>query len=146
MILNRIRLALLRLLGGNLRATEQAPPNTAKTESRTEIHSIWDYLDFRENTQAHHLTSVIGFEELVDMDEVRRRIQEQFHIEYKNERSLYPYLKTLVDIGLFETVDVGGRRKWRKRAALIRRKKQVEDDEEFQTATQRVPTTPPKTL
>jgi hypothetical protein len=129
-----IKATLIRLLGGSY--TPPKPKETPKEASvgPQEIHSVWDYLDFRENTQAHHLTSVIGFEELVDMDEIRRRIQEQFHVEYKNERSLYPYLKTLVDIGLFETLDVGGKRKWRKKTVLIRRK-MIEPEEETQTAT-----------
>lgn len=83
-----------------------------------EIHSIWDYLKIRENTQAHHLTSVIGFE-WIEMLEIRRRIKEQFGMEYQNERSLYPYIKTFTDCGLFESSDVGGKRKWRKKNMLI---------------------------
>lgn len=53
------------------------------------------------------------------MQEIRRRIKELFGIEYKNERSLYPYLKTLVDINLIETTNIGGRRKWRKKELLF---------------------------
>lgn len=54
------------------------------------------------------------------MKEILRRIKELFSIEYQNEKSLYPYLKSLTDIGLFETSDVGGTRKWRKREILVR--------------------------
>ncbi|MBI4052400.1 MAG: hypothetical protein HY394_00005 [Candidatus Diapherotrites archaeon] len=72
-----------------------------------------------ENTQAFHLASVIGFDEWVDMEEIRRRVVALFGIEYKNEKSLYPYLKTLSDIGLFESTSAGGRRKWRKKDLII---------------------------
>jgi hypothetical protein len=57
-------------------------------EESTQIASIWDYLEFNENTQAAHLASVIRFDEWVSMDEIRRRIWELFQIDYKNERSL----------------------------------------------------------
>tara|TARA_Y100000310_G_scaffold334097_1_gene413038 strand:- start:12662 stop:13105 length:444 start_codon:yes stop_codon:yes gene_type:complete len=96
----------------------------ASAEEIQEIISVWDTLSFNENTQAHHLNNVIGFDEWVDMEEVRRRILELFGMEYKNFRSLYPYLKTLVDIGLMETTSVGGRRKWRKIALLAQAKKE----------------------
>ena len=81
--------------------------------------TIWDFLQFIDNTQAFHLINVLGFEEWVDMQEIRRRIQEIFGASYKNERSLYPYLKTLVDLGLIETSNVGGRRKWRKKECVL---------------------------
>ena len=54
------------------------------------------------------------------MDEIRRRIWDLFQIEYKNDRSLYPYLKTMVDLGLIETSNIGGRRKWRKKDLLVK--------------------------
>ena len=101
-------------------------------------------MEFRENTQAHHLNSVIGYEELVDMDEIRRRILELFHVEYKNERSLYPYLKTMVDIGLFETLDVGGKRKWRKKAALLKKKREMDETNEIYATASPQAQTPPK--
>jgi len=91
-----------------------------------EIHSIWDYLNFRQNTQAFHLASVLGFDEWVDMIEIRRRIKEIFGADYKNERSLYPYLKTLTDMGLMESNSIGGRMQWRKHDQLINIKKTVE--------------------
>lgn len=85
-----------------------------------EIHSVWDYLNFRPNTQAYHLAGTLGFEEWVDMGEIRRRIKDLFGVEYKNERSLYPYLKTLTDIGMMENSSVGGRMHWRKHDLIIR--------------------------
>jgi hypothetical protein len=101
-----------------------------------EIYSLWDYLAFKENTQAFHLTNVVGFDEWVDMGEIRRRISELFQINYKNERSLYPYLKTLVDIGLVESTSIGGRMRWRKKDLIIKIKK-VEKEKEKTTAKQK---------
>jgi len=89
------------------------------TSEKRVLARIWDFLQFSENTQAFHLANSIGFEEWIDMEEIRRRIHEIFNISYKNERSLYPYLKTLVDLGLVESSNVGGRRKWRKKELLI---------------------------
>lgn len=89
-----------------------------ENESSRTLFSVWDTLHFKENTQAYHLNSAIGFEEWIDMEEILRRIRELFGAEYKNMRSLYPYLKTLADIGLMETTNVGGRRRWRKVALL----------------------------
>ena len=88
-------------------------------EKESLINSMWDFLSFTENTQAFHLINVIGFEEWVNMEEIRRRIKEIFSVEYKNEKSLYPYLKTLTDVNLFESSNIGGRRKWRKKDLLF---------------------------
>ncbi|MBU2477330.1 hypothetical protein KKG83_07725 [Candidatus Micrarchaeota archaeon] len=93
----------------------------------SEIYSFWDYINPLENTQAHHILSVIGFDEWVPMDEIKRRIQELFSIEYKNDRSLYPYIKTLVDVGLLETTSAGGKRKWRKKDLIIRIKEKIKE-------------------
>jgi hypothetical protein len=118
---------------------------TYNEEKKAEIHSIWDFLQFNENTQASHLSSVIRFDEWVSMDEIRRRIWELFQIDYKNERSLYPYLKTMVDLGLIETSNIGGKRKWRKRDLLIKiekKKKKSEDsfeEQEIMVSTQTEP-------
>lgn len=97
----------------------------------TEIHSIWDFLKINENSQALHIISVIGFDEWVTMEEIRQRILAVFYINYGNERSLYPYLKTMVDLGIMEINNVGGKRKWRKKDLLIKieQKKKNEDDE-----------------
>ncbi|MCR4368835.1 MAG: hypothetical protein NUV67_02920 [archaeon] len=102
--------------------TEQAPrvDSIYQFEEIEEIHSIWDYLRLSENTQAAHILAVLGFEEWISMEEILRRIKEVFHMDYKNDRSLYPYIKTLVDIGLLETTSVGGKKKWRKRDVLIK--------------------------
>ena len=85
-----------------------------------EIHSVWDYLKFRSNTQAFHLAGALGFDEWVAMEEIRRRIKELFGADYKNERSLYPYLKTLTDIVLIENNSIGGRMQWRKHDLLVK--------------------------
>lgn len=100
----------------------------AEDKGIKEVHSVWDYLKIRENTQAHHLTSVIGFE-WIEMGEIRRRIKEQFAMEYQNERSLYPYIKTFTDCGLFESSDVGGKRKWRKKNILITAQGEAKDSQ-----------------
>jgi len=113
-----------------------APPNTPAKAA--EIHSVWDYLQIRENTQAFHLSGVVGFEERVGMEEIRRRIKEVFGVEYKNERSLYPYLKTLGDIGLVESTDAGGKRQWRKKDIIIKKEKQESPVKEEIEARNRV--------
>ena len=91
-----------------------------ENEEVEEIHSVWDYLSFLDNSQAAHLSAVLSFEEWISMDEILRRIRDIFHMDYKNIRSLYPYIKTLVDVGLVETSNVGGRKKWRKKDILIK--------------------------
>ena len=62
------------------------------------------------------------------MDEIRRRIFELFQTDYENERSLYPYLKTMVDIGLIESNSIGGRRKWRKKDLLVKLEKEEKEE------------------
>lgn len=88
-------------------------------QSEVVITDLWNYIDPLKNTQAYHVISVIGFEEWVDMQTIKDRVKQLFFIEYKNEKSLYPYIKTLVDIGLLETNSVGGKRQWKKRELLI---------------------------
>jgi len=118
---------------GNIYSEEQV------VESVDEIHSIWDYLKFHDHTQAHHLVNVVGFDEWVSMDEIRRRVGDLFSVEYKNERSLYPYIKTLVDIGLMETSNVGGKRKWRKKDLMIKLKgKKKKELDELESKIRRV--------
>lgn len=95
-------------------------------EPAEEVYNLWDYLEFQANTQAYYLAKVLGFEEWITMDEVRRRIQELFGVSYRNEKSLYAYIKTLVDCGLLETTNAGGKRTWRKKDLLIRIKKKKE--------------------
>lgn len=96
------------------------PKDNNDSEENLYIEDLWNYIDPSKNTQAHHIISVIGFDEWVDMEEIRRRIKSMFFIEYKNEKSLYPYIKTLTDIGLLENTSVGGKRKWKKREIVIK--------------------------
>jgi len=90
------------------------------------FEDLWNYIDPTKNTQAHHVISVVGFDEWIDMDEIRVRIKQMFFIEYKNEKSLYPYIKTLTDVGLLETNSAGGKRKWKKRELVIKLKPYAE--------------------
>ncbi len=129
------------VFGNETRITPQETIYQEQTKTSPEpedIHSIWDYLKFQENTQAFHLVNIVGFDEWVDMEEIRRRILELFNIEYKNERSLYPYLKTLTDIGFFETNNVGGRRKWRKKDLIFRTKNKITESEENKKITKKL--------
>ncbi|MCR4334975.1 MAG: hypothetical protein NUV57_00370 [archaeon] len=103
-----------------------------KEELFEEIHSIWDYIKLNDNSQAAHISAVLGFDEWISMDEILRRIRELFGMDYKNDRSLYPYIKTLVDIGLIETNNVGGKKKWRKRDVLIKLEGKKEKEEKEQ--------------
>ena len=101
-----------------------------------EIHSVWDYIKLNENTQAAHISAVLGFDEWISMEEILRRIKELFGMDYKNDRSLYPYIKTLVDVGLVETSNVGGKKKWRKKDILVKLKgKKEEKEKETEQAT-----------
>ena len=83
------------------------------------VFSLWDFVSFKEGSQAEHLISVVGFDEWLSMDEIRHRIESFLGVAYKNQRSLYPYIKTLVDCGFFDATSVGGIRKWRKKDYLI---------------------------
>lgn len=84
--------------------------------------NIWEYIKPKENTQAHHILSVVILDDWLDMDQIREKIKNLFFIEYKHEKSLYPYIKTLVDVGLLETTSVGGKRKWKKKNLSIKTK------------------------
>ena len=130
-----------QLLG--LKAKIQENPSqmavVSEPKKSVEVRSIWDFLQFNEHTQAFHLASVIRFDEWATMDEIRRRIFELFQVDYENERSLYPYLKTMVDIGLFETNNIGGKRKWRKKDLLIKiEKEEKEAEKQAQKAAEAV--------
>lgn len=100
------------------KSTENATifSHTKNVDSYTDI---WHYIKPKENTQAYHVLSVIGFEDWIDMEDIRKKIKDGFFIEYQHEKSLYPYIKTLVDIGLLETNSVGGKRKWKKKELVI---------------------------
>ena len=92
----------------------------SETEVIEQIHSIWDYLSFTAHSQAYHICNVLGFEEWVPMDEILRRVKELFGVEYQNERSLYPYIKTLVDCNLLESSGFAGKKHWRKKELLVK--------------------------
>ena len=112
-------------------AAQESPPAQQEEKRAEAVVNLWDYLVFKENTQAHHIVSVLGFEEWTSMDELRRRIKELFGVEYENDRSLYPHIKTLVDAGILEAIRTERRQKWRKRALLYRlryRKRREEVD------------------
>jgi hypothetical protein len=126
-----------RIFGSKIEKTnnsikEQIYAQETPKNKEVRILSVWDILKFNDNTQAFHLSSVIRFDEWVTMDEIRRRIFELFQIDYQNERSLYPYLKTLVDIGLIESTNIGGKRKWRKKDLLIKIEKEEEEKQEIE--------------
>jgi hypothetical protein len=131
-----------QVLGIRAKIQEKIVENKQVSEGNKvfEVHSIWDFLQFNEHTQAFHLASVIRFDEWATMDEIRRRIFELFQIDYENERSLYPYLKTMVDIGIIETNNIGGKRKWRKKDLLIKIDKEEKEAEIKQGSTQTVQT------
>ena len=90
-----------------------------------QVHSLWDYIKFNAQSQAFHICNVLGFEEWVSMDEILRRVRELFGVNYKNERSLYPYIKTLVDCGLLESSGFTGKKHWRKRDMIIKIEERV---------------------
>ncbi|VVC00193.1 Uncharacterised protein [uncultured archaeon] len=119
---------------GIARQEENEKPLYGQENLREEIHSIWDYLKLNENTQASHIIAVLGFDEWISMEEIMRRIRELFHVDYQNDRSLYPYIKTLVDVGLVETQSTGGKKKWRKRDTLIKLKTPPERETEEEIA------------
>ncbi len=104
--------------------------------TRHHIINVWDYLTFKEGTQAHHVTRVLDFEEWIPMNEILHRVNELFGITYQNERSLYPYMKTLVDAGLLEANMVGGKMRWRKKNLLISVSDEMGEEETPPSRTQ----------
>jgi hypothetical protein len=132
-----------KMLGLGVKPNEKPVETTPVSQQKKvlEVRSIWDFLQFNEHTQAFHLASVIRFDEWVTMDEVRRRIFELFQVDYENERSLYPYLKTMVDIGLIETNSIGGKRKWRKKDLLIKIEKEEKEAQKEEIKAEAVQTT-----
>ncbi len=129
MVLKRVVRGIIKLFHSLEDWSDKADEKVYETKQVVEstideIHSVWDYLEFKQNTQAFHLSAVLGFDEWVNMGEIRRRVKEVFGVEYKNERSLYPYLKTMTDVGLMENNSVGGRMQWRKHDLLVKVKKE----------------------
>ena len=118
-LINRIKIALKAIFGNE----EISPENESIYEQKSvieQVHSLWDYIKFNAQSQAFHICNVLGFEEWVSMDEILRRVKEMFGVNYKNERSLYPYIKTLVDCGLLESSGFTGKKHWRKRDLIIK--------------------------
>ena len=83
------------------------------------LNTIWDILKIKENTQAEHLIKAIPSDKWTTMDEIKQNIKLEFNIEYKNEKSLYPYLKTLTDINLIKVNNTGKKRSWKKNIIII---------------------------
>jgi hypothetical protein len=92
-------------------------------ELQNEINTIWDILKIKENTQAEHIIKSTPSDKWVTMDEIRNNIKIQFNVEYSNEKSLYPYLKTLVDIDLIRVNNQGKKRTWKRNVIVIKNKK-----------------------
>ena len=139
-VITMIKTAISRLFRSQP-TTEAEKPLYSEEPFVEEVHSIWDYLKIREHTQAYHIISIVGFEEWISMDEILRRIKEIFGIEYKNERSLYPYIKTLVDCGLMETTNFGGKQRWRRKDLIVRvADKKKSPDKEAELALNRAKT------
>jgi hypothetical protein len=114
--------------------TAQSEEKTRANRPKFKVVNLWDYLTFKENTQAHHIIKVVDFEEWTPMEEILRRVKELFGIQYKNDRSLYPYLKTLVDSGLLEASMNGGKMRWKKKNLLITIQEILEEEEEARLA------------
>jgi hypothetical protein len=86
-----------------------------------QLHTIWEFLKIKENTQAEHIINSIPSDKWVTMDEIRHNIKLNFNIEYSNEKSLYPYLKTLTDINLIKLNNTGKKRTWKKNIIIIKK-------------------------
>jgi hypothetical protein len=85
-----------------------------------QMQNIWDIIKIKENTQAEHIIKSIPSDKWVTMDEIKHNIKINFNIEYSNEKSLYPYLKTLTDINLIKLNNVGKKRSWKKNIILLK--------------------------
>ncbi len=83
------------------------------------INTIWDIIKVRENTQAEHIINCIPEDDWIDMEELKGRIKLQYNVEYQNEKSLYPYIKTLTDINLIKLNNSRKKRTWKKNIIII---------------------------
>ncbi|MFA5745359.1 MAG: hypothetical protein WC932_00665 [archaeon] len=90
----------------------------SKIDSK-KINTIWDIIKARENTQAEHIINCLPDDEWIDMEDLKNRIKLQYNIEYQNEKSLYPYIKTLTDINLIKLNNTGKKRTWKKNVIII---------------------------
>lgn len=86
------------------------------------INTIWDVIKIKENTQAEHIIKSLSADQWMDIEDIKRRIKLEFNIEYQNEKSLYPYIKTLTDINLIKVNNTGKKRTWKKNIILIENK------------------------
>lgn len=102
-----------------------------KTINTNNLQTIWDLITIKENTQAEHIIKSIPSDDWVTMDEIRHNIKLNYNIEYSNEKSLYPYLKTLTDINLIKVNNTGKKRSWKKNIILIKSEKNENIDVEF---------------
>jgi len=84
-----------------------------------QISTIWDVIKARENTQAEHIINCLPDDEWIDMEDLKNRIKLQYNVEYQNEKSLYPYIKTLTDINLIKLNNSGKKRTWKKNIIII---------------------------
>jgi len=87
--------------------------------SNKQINTIWDIIKARENTQAEHIINCLPDDEWIDMEDLKNRIKLQYNVEYQNEKSLYPYIKTLTDINLVKVNNSGKKRTWKKNIIII---------------------------
>lgn len=102
--------------------TTQEPPVKIYDVTRidsSKINTIWDVIKPKENTQAEHIINCLLDDQWMDMDELKQRIKLQYNIEYQNEKSLYPYIKTLTDINLVKLNNTGKKRTWKKNIIFI---------------------------
>lgn len=89
--------------------------------NENQLNTIWDLLKIKENTQAEHIINSIPSDKWVTMDEIRHNIKLNYNVEYSNEKSLYPYLKTLTDINLIKLNNIGKKRSWKKNIIIIKK-------------------------
>lgn len=112
----------LKYLNNNKNTFSQENIKTADVESITinQLNTIWDIIKVKENTQAEHIIKSIPTDKWITMDEIRHNIKLNFNVEYANEKSLYPYLKTLTDINLIKVNNTGKKRTWKKNIIFIK--------------------------
>lgn len=119
--LEKERILELKYLNNKNNIT-QDNTQTADVEdiSIKQLNTIWDILKVKENTQAEHIITSIPSDKWITMDEIRHNIKLNFNVEYSNEKSLYPYLKTLTDINLIKLNNTGKKRTWKKNVIFIK--------------------------
>lgn len=116
---NQITRSQMLSLNQNEKISESSKIYDVQKISKTKINTIWDILKIKENTQAEHILNSLPDDHWIDMEELKQRIKLQYNIEYQNEKSLYPYIKTLTDINLIKLNNAGKKRTWKKNIILI---------------------------